>query len=81
MDLSTKSTDNALIVSKNAESILRNELKKCFELKEELIRLLITHLGGSIWNVVLKNLVESSAFSSSQHAKASVNNVESYLKK
>ena len=38
--------NNALVVSENAESILRNELGRYFELKEESIGPLDHYLGG-----------------------------------
>ena len=72
-------TDNSLVASDNTESVLRNEIGKFIELKEDSIGWHKTHLGGSVRKTVLEKLVEAWAFSSPHHAKATVNNVESYL--
>ena len=74
-------TDDALVVSQNAENVLRNDLGKYFELKEESIGPPKLYLGGHVRKVVLGNGVEAWAFSSSQYAQAAVKNVETYLTK
>ena len=74
-------TDDALVVSENAESILRDELGKYFELKQESIGPPKLYLGGSVRKVTLDNGVDAWAFSSSQYVKAAVQNVEDRLKK
>ena len=71
--------DDALVVSESAESILRNELGRYFELKEESIGPLDNYLGGKVMNVQLENGVHAWAFSSSQYVQTSVKNVEAYL--
>ena len=58
--------DDALVVSENAESILRNELGRYFELKEESIGPPDHYLGGKVRKVQLENGVNAWAFSSSQ---------------
>ena len=71
--------DDALVVSENAESILRNELGRYFELKEESIGLPDHYLGGKVRKVQLENGVNAWAFSSSQYVQTAVKNVEAYL--
>ena len=73
--------DDALVVSENAESILRDELGKYFELKQESIGPPKLYLGGSVRKVTLDNGVEAWDFSLSQYVKAAVKNVEDRLKK
>ena len=60
-------TDDALVVSDNAEQVLRNELGRYFTLKEESIGPPKIYLGGHIRKVQLDNGVECWAFSSSQY--------------
>ena len=48
--------DDALVVSENAESILRNELGRYFELKEESIEPPDHYLGGKVRKVQLENV-------------------------
>ena len=71
--------DDALVVSENAESILRNELGRYFDLKEESIGLPDHYLGGKVRKVQLENGVNAWAFSSSQFVQTAVKNVEAYL--
>ena len=74
-------TDDALVLSENAESVLRNELGKYFALKEKSIGPPRIYLGGGVRKVQLENGVECWAFSSSQYVQAAVKNVEEYLNK
>jgi hypothetical protein len=74
-------TDDALIISENAEQVLRNELGRYFTLKEESIGPPKLYLGGSVRKVHLDNGVECWAFSSSQFVQTAVKNVEEYLSK
>ncbi len=74
-------TDDALVVSDNAEQVLRNELGRYFTLKEESIGPPKVYLGGHVRKVKLDNGVECWAFSSSQYVQAAVKNVEQYLTK
>ena len=71
--------DDALVVSENAESILRNEVGRYFELREESIGPTGHYLGGKVRKVQLENGVNAWAFSSSQYVQAAVKNVEAYL--
>ena len=71
--------DDALVVSENVESILRNELGRNFELKEESISPPDHYLGGKVRKVQLENGVYAWAFSSSQYVQTAVKNVEAYL--
>ena len=65
-------TDNASVALEHSESILRDELGKCFELKQESIGLPKFCLGGSSRKVTPRKGVDAWAFSSSQHVKAAV---------
>ena len=71
--------DDALVVSENAESILRNELGRYFELKEESIGPPDHYIGGRVRKVQLENGVYAWAFRSSQYVQTAVKNVEAYL--
>lgn len=72
-------TDDALCVSENPEKVLRNEIGRYFELKEESIGPPKIYLGGHVRQVQLENGANAWAFSSSQYVQAAVNNVEKYL--
>ena len=74
-------TDDTLVISENAEHVLRNELGKHFTLKEESIGPPKIYLGGSVRKVQLDNGVKCWSFSSSQYVQAAVKNVEDYLEK
>ena len=74
-------TDDALVISENAEKVLREELGRYFTLKEESIGPPTIYLGGSVRKVQLDNGVECWAFSSSQYVQSAVKNVEEYLSK
>ena len=74
-------TDDALVVSDNAEQVLRNELGRYFTLKEKSIGPPKIYLGGHVRKVQLDNGVECWAFSSSQYVQSAVKNVEEYLSK
>ena len=71
--------DDALVISENAESILRNGLGRYFELKEESVGTPDHYLGGKVRKVQLQNGVYAWAFSSSQYVQTAVKNVEAYL--
>ena len=68
------------LVSKNAKQILRGEIGKYFELKEELIGPPKIYLGGHVQKVKLDNAMSAWSFSSSQYVRTAVKNVEEYLK-
>ena len=71
--------DEALVVSENAESILRNELGRYFHHKEESIGPPTVYLGGRVRNVQLENGVWARSFSSSQYVQSAIKNVEAYV--
>ena len=73
--------DDTLVISENGESILRNEIGKYFELKEESIGPPSIYLGGKLSKVTLDNGIEAWSFSSSQYVQAAVDNVETHLKR
>ena len=72
-------TDDCLVVSENAESILKNEIGRYFELKPDSIGPPSLYLGGHIRKVVLNTGVEAWAFGSTKYVQADVKNVEEYL--
>ena len=71
--------DDALVVSENAESILRNELGRYSNLKEESIGPPTVYLGGRVRKVQLENGVWAWSFSSSQYVQSAIKNVEAYI--
>ena len=71
--------DDTLVISKNAKQILRGEIWKYFELKEELIGPPKIYLGGHAQKVTLNNAMSVWLFSSSQYVGTVVQNVEEYL--
>ena len=73
--------DDALVVSDNAESILRNKIGGYFELKEASIGPPKMYLGAGIRKVKLDNGLDAWAASSSQYVQAAVRNVEEYIGK
>jgi hypothetical protein len=73
-------TDDCLSVSHRGEHVLRKEIGKYFELKQEAIGSPDIYLGGKLREVELENGNDAWAFGSSQYAKAAVHNVESFLK-
>ena len=74
-------TDDALVISQNAEVVLREQLGRYFELKEESIGPPKIYLGGHVRKVELDNGVSCWAFSSSQYVHAAVKNVREYVNK
>ena len=73
--------DDALAIGERAEKILREEIGRYFELKEESVGPPSIYLGGKVRKVVLENGAEAWAFSSSQYVQAAVRNVEDHLVK
>jgi hypothetical protein len=71
--------DDCLVISDNAEDILRKEIGKYYELKPESIKPPDQYLGCSVRKVQLDNGAWAWAFGSAQYVKAAVKNVESYL--
>ena len=74
-------TDDALVVAENAEQILRQEIGKHFELKQESMGPPKTHSGSKARKVQLENGSLAWAFSSAQCVKAAVDNVKEYCQK
>ena len=60
--------------------ILRNEIGKYFQLKEESIGDPGKYIGGKLCKVKLNIGIDCLEFSSTQYVQDSVNNVEQYLK-
>ena len=69
------------MVSENAESILCNELRRYFHLKEESIGPPTIYLGGRVCKVQLENGVWAWSFSLSQYVQSAIKNVEEYIGK
>jgi hypothetical protein len=74
-------TDDCLAISERADSVLRDEIGKYFELKEESIGKPSQYLGGKLREVELENGTQCWAFGSTQYVNAAVANIETYLKK
>ena len=72
-------TDDVLMISENAEKVLREEIGKYFELKKESIGTPTIYLGGRCREVKLANDATAWGFSSSQYVQAAVKNVQTYL--
>jgi hypothetical protein len=71
--------DNALAIGINAEKMLREEIGRYFELKEESIGTPTIYLGGKMRQVILDNRMKAWGISSSQYVQVAVANVEKYL--
>ena len=74
-------TDDCLVISERADSVLRDEIGKYFELKQESIGKPSQYLGGKLREVELENGTTCWAFGSTQYVRAAVANAEKYLKK
>ena len=68
-------------MSEKAESILKNEIGRYFELKPDSIGPPSLYLGGHLRKIELSNGVEAWAFGSTQYVQTAVKNVEEYLAK
>ena len=68
--------DDTQVVSKNARQILRGEIGKYFELKEESVGPPMIYLGGHVWKVKLDNVMTAWSFSSFQYVRTAVKNIE-----
>ena len=74
--------DDCLVISDNAERVLRDEIGKFFELKPDSIGPPDIYLGGQMrLRDDLDNGVKAWAFGSAQYVKAAVKNVEEHLQK
>ena len=74
-------TDDCLVLSDRAESILRDEIGKYFTLKEESIGAPSKYLGGKLRMIELVNGQKAWAFGSGQYVREAVQNVVTCLKK
>ena len=74
-------TDDCLVISNRPESILRKEIGKYFELKEESIGAPSQYLGGKLREINLETGQKCWAFGSKKYIEAAVNNVVEYLRK
>jgi hypothetical protein len=73
--------DDVLVISDNAEAVLRDEIGSAFELKEESIGPPGLYLGGRIQSVELDDGTKCWGYGSSQYVQNSVKNVEDYYMK
>ena len=73
-------TDDCLVVSHRGVHVLRNEIGKYFEMKQESIGPPDIYLGGKLREVELENGAKAWAFGSSQYVNSAVSNVEAFLK-
>ena len=67
------------MVSHKPEAILRKEIDKHFQLKEESIGPPSQYLGGKLCQVAMENRQECWAFGSTYYVRAAVDNVKEYL--
>ena len=58
--------DDFLVISENAENVIRDDIRKYFELKQESIKPLDMYLGVHMRQVTLDNVMKAWAFGSSQ---------------
>ena len=72
--------DDILCISLNPEKIIRDEIGKYFQLKEESIGKPNIYLGNKVSKVTLENGVHAWAFSSARYIKSAVKNVKDHLK-
>jgi hypothetical protein len=73
--------DNVLVISENAEAVMRIEIGKYWKIKEELIGPLTKYLGGKLCEVELETGVKAWAFGSQQYVQTAVTNVCDHLAK
>ena len=73
--------DDCLVISENAERILRQEIGVHFTLKPDSIKPPSQYLGGKLSNVTLVNGQKAWSFSPSQYVQEAVRNVEDHLAK
>lgn len=70
--------DDVLVISANAEAVLRQEIGSIFELKEESVGPPDIYLGGKIHSIELDDGTKCWGYGSSQYVQNSVKNVEEY---
>ena len=71
--------DDVLVISENAEAVIRDEIGRHWEFKESSIEKPSIYLGGKCREVELSNGVKCWAFGSSQYVQEAVKNVETWL--
>ena len=64
--------DDTLVISENAEHIIRNEIGKYFEMKEASVGKPEIYLGGRVNEVALVSGARTWTFSSSQYVQNAV---------
>ena len=72
-------TDDCLCISHKGEHVLREEIGKYFNLKEESVGPPTIYLGAKVGYVTLDNGVNAWSLGSSQYVQAAVKNVERHL--
>lgn len=72
--------DDVLVISENAEEVIRKEIGAKWQFKESSIEKPSIYLGGKCREVELDNGVKCWAFGSSQYVQEAVKNVEAWLK-
>ena len=65
-------TDDTLVISENADSMLRDELRCYVQLKQESIGPPEIYHGGHVWKVTLENGMSTCSFSASEYVQAAV---------
>jgi hypothetical protein len=73
--------DVLVLISENAESVLRKEIGQHFVLQDESIGPPSQYLGGKLREVTLENGAKAWAFGSCQYVQSAVRNVEDHLAK
>ena len=71
----SKHVDDCLVVLHKSYAILRKEIGKHFQLKEESIGTPSQYLGGKLRQVTMENIQECWAFGSTQYVRSAVDNV------
>ena len=69
-------TDDCLVVSENAESILKKEIVRYFELKPDSIVTPSLYLGGHLREVTLDTGIKAWVCGSTKYVQASFKNLE-----
>jgi len=73
--------NDVLVISENAESVLRKEIGQHFVLQDESIGPPSQYLGGKLREVTLENGIMAWAFGCCQYVQSAVRNVEDHLAK
>jgi hypothetical protein len=73
--------NNLLVISENADIVLRREIEQHFVLRDESIGPPSHYLGGKLCGVTLENGTKVWAFGTCQYVQSAVRNVEDHLAK